>query len=150
MLRRLESDLGRGIQEAELFLADTGPGSFTGVRVGVMLAKSFAFVQDVPVSGADAFDLIDANGPAVLPSKRGEHFVRIPGEPPYRTTELPDGGITGYGNGVEPSVPPHAARFAGLLDRLVPVSPMEFVPRYLIDPSISIPKKPFLRRPEAS
>ncbi len=131
------------LEEASLFVADIGPGSFTGVRVGVTLAKSFGFLYGRQVAGANSFDLISANSTAVLPSKRGEFFVRIPGQEPFRTTDLPTGPYLGFGPGIDPPTYPDASRFQFIVAELMPVDAASFVPRYLIEPSISIPKKPF-------
>ena len=141
MIRRLREELGVGLDAFELFAADIGPGSFTGVRVGVVLAKTFAWTQGKPVAGADAFDLIAPDRTVVLPSKKGEFFVRIPGETPYRDAEAPVDAV-GYGPDREPNVPPHAAGFARLLP-LEGADPLRFAPAYLIEPSISIPKKAY-------
>lgn len=125
-----------------MLAADTGPGSFTGVRVGVTLAKTLAYMQGCPVLGAEAFDLIDPEATVVLPSKKGEYFLRKPGQSPIRTTEIDPEEVVGYP--LETNFrPPHAARFAAILDRLVPTDAVSFVPHYLIEPSISTPKKPF-------
>jgi tRNA threonylcarbamoyl adenosine modification protein YeaZ len=125
---------GLGPSDAELFAADIGPGSFTGVRVGVMVAKAFGYVFSKPVAGATAFDLISPGGMAAIPSKRGEWFVREPGKELVRTATLQ--------LGIE-IVEPVASGFARLVDELQPMSAAEFVPEYLIEPSISQPKKPF-------
>jgi len=143
MIEQMTAALGFDLRDTEAFAADIGPGSFTGVRVGVMLAKTFAFVYGRLVMGADSFDLIDPAGVVVLPSKRGEFFVRELGSPAVRTTELPSVPYRGFGPGVEPSEPPSAAGFARLIDRLERIDPISFAPHYLIEPSISIPKKPY-------
>jgi hypothetical protein len=138
MLEQGLTELGAHVNDVALFLADLGPGSFTGVRVGVTLAKTLAYANGVKAGGATAFDLVDPSGAVALPSKRGEWFVRQPGEAPYRTQELPPGDI----RGIAPDYP-NASRFLALLDRIEPVDPEQLVPAYLIEPSISLPKKPF-------
>ncbi|HWA83587.1 MAG TPA: hypothetical protein VG820_09150 [Fimbriimonadaceae bacterium] len=143
MLEQCLFEWGAELRDVTLFLADLGPGSFTGVRVGVTLAKTLSFVNGVQAGGTDAFDLIDPAGTAVLPSRRGEWFVRVPGEPPYRSSDLPSTAYRGYGGGIVESVYPRASRFA-LLRNLPAAGPPEaLVPRYLIEPSISLPKKPY-------
>lgn len=141
MLKAMREAKDLGPEDAEAFAADIGPGSFTGVRVGVVLAKTYGFVYGRNVMGADSFDLIDPLGVVVLPSKRGEFFVRAPGEPPVRTVELPESSYRGFGEGLPNPEPPTAAGFSRLVDRLSEEDPIRFAPRYLIEPSISIPKK---------
>jgi tRNA threonylcarbamoyladenosine biosynthesis protein TsaB len=135
---------GRSLGEVRLFLADLGPGSFTGVRVGVTLAKTLAFACSARTGGADSFDLIDPGRTVVLPSRRGEYFVRRPGSPPERNLEPPDDPFRGYGAGAADGWEyPHAARFEALLSKILPSDPQELLPAYLIEPSISTPKKPY-------
>src|SRR3546814_10196014 len=43
-------------------LVDCGPGSFTGVRVGIAAARALALGWQVPVSGYSAMTLIAASG----------------------------------------------------------------------------------------
>jgi hypothetical protein len=135
---------GFQVSQTTLFLADLGPGSFTGVRVGVVLAKTLGYAFGVPVGGADAFDLIDTDNVVALPSRKGEFFVRIPGKEPFQTEIAPEGAV---GYGFEPRTPPDAKRFDALLFDIEPRSAIEFMPKYLIEPSISIPKRGF---PEVS
>ena len=131
---------GVNLAEFDAFAADLGPGSFTGVRVGIVLAKTFAYLHGKPCIGADAFDLIDATRTVAFPSKRGEFFVRRIGTQIERTTEVPDKAI-GFGFEGGDSYP-HAGGFAQI-DSLELVTPEEFAPRYLLEPSISTPKKPY-------
>lgn len=130
------------LEDAKLFAADLGPGSFTGVRVGVTLAKTLAHLVGAETYGATAFDLIDPDGVVVLPSKRGEWFVRRPGQDPIRVDQLDDAVGKGYGSDLcEPNFPT-AEGFSKLLIP-EPLPPEKLVPAYLIPPSISTPKKPF-------
>ena len=145
LLRALLSELNLELGAIELFAADLGPGSFTGVKVGVTLAKTLAFSCDRQAAGIQSFDLIDPSGVVVIPSKRGEFFVRWPRVGLERSTDLPGGAYSGYGPGVEPTTYPRAEGFARVLDRLRPMAAELLVPEYLIEPSISTPKKPFLK-----
>jgi len=143
LLERMVAEPGLQLENATLFLADIGPGSFTGVRVGVVLAKTFAYMNSCEVAGASSFDLIHPDETVVLPSKRGEFFIRKPGQLAIRSVELPELPYVGFGPGVEPAIYPSAAAFVSLLSKISPASAMQFVPEYLIEPSISVPKTPF-------
>jgi tRNA threonylcarbamoyladenosine biosynthesis protein TsaB len=63
-----------------------GPGSFTGVKIGVMAAKSLAWSRGIPIVGVGSLDAVAAGMPAPLnfdsllivavPSTRGEAYIR--------------------------------------------------------------------------
>jgi tRNA threonylcarbamoyladenosine biosynthesis protein TsaB len=71
-----------------------GPGSFTGLRIGVAAAKGLAFSLGVPLFGIPTLEVLAANaspgrGPAcaVIDARRGEVFAalfRSSGEKPVR------------------------------------------------------------------
>lgn len=142
LLEKMKAEAGYASADFATFAADIGPGSFTGVRVGVVLAKTFAFLYNGHVLGATAFELISAHQTVVLPSKRGEYFVKPPKEDAHRTEVLPD-GVVGYGGDVRDPVFPEAARLGAILPGLTPQDPFSFAPDYLIEPSISLPKRPY-------
>lgn len=65
-----------------------GPGSFTGVRVGMSVARGLALSLDVPAIGISTLDACEARakelgciGPLVslLDAKRGELYCKLPG-----------------------------------------------------------------------
>lgn len=47
--------------ECDFFAAVTGPGSFTGIRIGVAAVKGFASAADKPLLSITSFDLIAYN-----------------------------------------------------------------------------------------
>lgn len=49
LIKELLDEVGRRVQEIEAIAVGVGPGSFTGVRVAVGLAKAMAFSLQVPV-----------------------------------------------------------------------------------------------------
>lgn len=128
---------------ATLFLSDLGPGSFTGVRVGVTLAKTLAYAQQARVGGASSFDLIDPERTVVLPSKKGEWFIRRPGSSPVKAEQFPEEEFVGFGPGIEAPVYPSASRFGALLEGIQSLEPELLVPGYLTEPAISKPKQPY-------
>ena len=47
--------------DVELFACTTGPGSFTGVRIGVSLVKGLAFGKNIPCVGVSALEALAEN-----------------------------------------------------------------------------------------
>lgn len=141
-LLRMIEEVSLHLDEIDLFVADRGPGSFIGVRVGVTLAKSLAWSVGRPCASISAFDLIAPDAVVAFPSKRGEYFVRVPGEPVI-IAEKPPHGATGFGPHFANQVLPDPAQAKDLLNRLVPVEPAALLPDYVYEPSISTPKTPY-------
>jgi tRNA threonylcarbamoyl adenosine modification protein YeaZ len=74
MFRHLEfllSDLTLRLQDFDLFAVSAGPGSFTGLRVGLTAAKGWAEVYRKPVIGVSALA-------AVAFQARGDDTVLVP------------------------------------------------------------------------
>ena len=70
------------LKDIECLVCGTGPGSFTGVRVGVMYAKTLAFALGKPVIGISSFDAaayedISINRAVVCTSKRNEVIAAL-------------------------------------------------------------------------
>lgn len=80
---------GAGVDPSwiEALACDIGPGSFTGVRVGLATAKGIALARDVPLVGVSSLEAMAAAAFAedvevrrvacVLDAKRGERFVAV-------------------------------------------------------------------------
>ena len=67
-----------------------GPGSFTGIRLGIAYAKGIAMGLNIPVVGISAFDLYLAATPdafVAIDSGRGDFFVAANGLAP-QTMEI--------------------------------------------------------------
>ncbi|MCW2923330.1 MAG: putative acetyltransferase [Thermoleophilia bacterium] len=80
-----------GPASLEAVVVGTGPGGFTGLRVGVATARGLAETLGIPLHGVDsglavaAIDVEEAGGEpvwSVLDARRGERFAR-----PWRLTE---------------------------------------------------------------
>jgi tRNA threonylcarbamoyladenosine biosynthesis protein TsaB len=85
---------GLTAKQLELIAVSIGPGSFTGLRVGVVFAKTMAYATGCRLAAVDTFRTIAAASPAdvadlfvVADAQRGELFVGR-----YAREEKQDGG----------------------------------------------------------
>jgi len=97
MLDRLLAALELTCKDVDLFAVSSGPGSFTGLRIGAATAQGFAFAANksiVPVSTLDvlAYNVINASGFVVpiMDAKRDQVYSAVYSYEGGRMTRLTD------------------------------------------------------------
>lgn len=116
---------GAHVRDVEALAVGTGPGSFTGIRVGLAAARGLALALGLPVAGVSTLDALAAGAPGALPvidAKRREVFLPGPRcvEPAALTLEP---GTVCVGDG--------AVRYRTVLERLGGVVPGDDDGRHL-------------------
>lgn len=99
----LLSDVDALLEDASLRPSDldaivvgTGPGSFTGTRIGLAVARGLALSLDVPVAGVSTLTALATAAPGAFPvidARRGEVFVVGPAAIRPGEVALPPGSV---------------------------------------------------------
>lgn len=86
MLREAMAEAGVEFAGLDLLAVTTGPGSFTGIRVGLAAARGLALASGLPLLGVTAFEALAAALPlaerrdgallVAIDSRRGDFFIQ--------------------------------------------------------------------------
>jgi len=79
---QMTSETGLALDEIDLIAVTLGPGSFTGIRIGVGSVKGLALALDRPVAGVSTLEAMAANFPysrhrikPVMDARKGEVYT---------------------------------------------------------------------------
>ena len=164
-IERVLLDAGVKASDLTAIAVGVGPGPFTGLRVGLVTARTLAFVRRIPVHGVCSLDILAAEAmdagldefAVATDARRKEVYLasyaggrRVSGpevvKPLDASTDLP---VVGRGAVLYPEAFPHAAApehpRAAVLCEVVLQERFELVepePLYLRRPDVAEPGKP--------
>ncbi|WP_028635603.1 tRNA (adenosine(37)-N6)-threonylcarbamoyltransferase complex dimerization subunit type 1 TsaB [Nocardioides sp. URHA0032] len=167
LIERALTEAGLVRQDLTAIAVGVGPGPFTGLRVGLVTARTLAFALEIPVYGVCSLDVLaveaaaagmpgefvvatDARRKEVYLASYDEQGARLDGPVVGRPADLAtDAPVVGPGGDLYPEAFPHrtgpAAPSAGWLARAVAEERAELLdpePLYLRRPDVETPHAP--------
>lgn len=94
-------DSGLSYEDLDLMVAVTGPGSFTGIRIGLAAMRGIALAANRPLVGINSFDFFATTMPAsqrslvVVESWREELYFRLDDSEPVNIRPAEMGAVLG-------------------------------------------------------
>lgn len=116
-------DAGLKISKIEAIAVGIGPGSYTGMRVGAMTAKTLAYASKIPLVGICTLHTFHAKAPVLIDAKIGGCYLAI-GE--NAAEVLPLDQLYNRLQGLSHLVTPHATPLKAKLDLLYPNNPWQW------------------------
>ncbi len=93
VIDRLLADAGWQPGDLEALAVSIGPGSFTGLRIGLALAKGIALAREIPIAAVPTLEVLAAQAPVergliapLVRSRADEYYIAL--------YERSDGGLT--------------------------------------------------------
>lgn len=171
LVRDVMAEAGGGFDSLDRIGVTVGPGSFTGLRVGLAFAQGLGAALDRPVVGISALDALaasldDAAGPvaALIDARRGQVYARLftngaslgPDEAlsleeaARRVAEIgANVALIGNGAAVLAEAFPDL-KFARIDDRVAPSPEALACLAAAVDPAMHPPRPLYLRAPDAT
>lgn len=173
MARDAVAEAGCGFDGLERIGVTVGPGSFTGLRVGLAFAQGLGAALDRPVVGVSTLDALAASAPAtglvaaVIDARRGQVYARLfrdgvaLGAAEALPLEVAADRILEAAAGTAPTLVGSGAqvlsetfpdRFVDAVLKPLPAPALEALARLTVaaDPASALPRPLYLRAPDAT